>query len=201
MKAKVVNELSCYLGVIIDVKLLNYKYIMGYLPGTFEKVSFPFTDVELTFDCEWEKNVIKYKDILNISLPPTTSIKFYAAICYTIEGYFKGEIKSIGILRNSDEKARKKYWYKSIDIIINDNHPVSITASGREYTDIYNINTEEVDINSFTRQCKEGIYKLKEIINKGSQKLRLYEKALSNIETSGPIKYWHKAIEGEVTPL
>lgn len=192
MKAKVTNKLSEYFGVEIDVRLLNYYYILGMLPGGYTKVKLPFEDIEFIYDYEWEKNIVKYRDLLKVSLPNTVSIKFYAALCSVIEEHFGGAIRNILVIGDVNEKARRGYWYKKLEVIINGSHPVSISASGGDYTDLYNINAEDVNIESFVHGCKDGIQKLKEIIKRNVEQLKFYEKVLYDL--TNPKKEGPKAI-------
>jgi len=196
MKAKVINNLSDYYDCVIDVKLLNYKYIFGLLPDGYSKVKLAFEDALIIFDHEWEKSIIKYRDLLKMSLPQAATIKFYAAVCSAIEQYYKGDVKTISIMRDTNEKARKQYWYKRVEVVINEDHPAFISASGRDYKDTYNINIEDIDIGSFVCECKDGICNLKERIKKDIDQLKTYEKAISRLENPGKGKGPYKAIEG-----
>lgn len=197
MKAKVINRMSEYFDLIIDVRMLNYKYIYGLGPDSKAKVKVYFEDVEFVFDHEWERNIVKYRDILRICLPEATTIKYYAAICSVMEEYFKGDIKNISIIRDVNEKARKGYWYKRIEIVINGTHPVYVGASGRNYSDMYNINMEDIDVNSFICACKDGICNLKENINRNFEQLRYYEKVLHRLTSPQEENSIYNAIEGK----
>jgi hypothetical protein len=194
MKARVRNEKYGISDAVVDIRSLDYKYVSGFLPGAYEKVKVPYEDVEFIFDNEWEKNIVKYRDILRIVLPKGVSPRFYAAIADGVEGYFNGEINNICILADIEEKVRKKYWYKRIVILINNSRPVMITASGKEYQNIYNINIEEVDLKSMAAECKEGMCRLRELINASNEQLKLYERVLYHLEN--PAQKQYKAIEG-----
>jgi len=196
MKVKVVDRFSDCFGMIMNVKSLNYKYIAVVLPEDGKKIKMPFNDVEFIFDYEWEKSIVKYRDILKISLPPSVSIKFYGAICYAIEQYYEGEIKDIVIIMDTNEKARKNHWYKRLYVVINGEKVAVITASGRDYDDNYNINIEDVDINSFVYECKDGICRLKELIQKSIEKINQYEKVINGLGSLKNTNTIYKAIEG-----
>lgn len=192
MKAKVINGLSDYSGVIIDVRLLDYNYVLGMLPGGYTKVKLPFEDVEFIYEYEWEKNIVKHRDLLKISLPDTVSIKFYGALCSVVEEHFGSTIRDVLIIGDSNEKARKGYWYKRLEIIINGSYPVSISASGGDYTNLYNIRAEDVNIDNYVDGCKDGINILKEKIKRDVKQLRFYEKVLHDL--TNPKKEGPKAI-------
>lgn len=196
MKAKVINRISDYFDKILNIKHLDYKFVTGILSEDRKRIKVPFGDVEFIFDNEWEKSIVKYKDILKISLPNSVSIKFYGAICYAIEEYYKGVISDLSVIMDINEKARRNYWYKRIDVVINGEKVATITASGRDYTDKYDISIEDVDISSFVYECRNGICKLKELIKGSVEKINQYEKVINSLESSknGVRKY--KAIEG-----
>lgn len=195
MKAKVINESSKYFQMIIPVKLASSCHIFGYIPGTRTKVQVPYEDVELIFEHEWEKSAVKYKNLLDIRLPRAASMRLYAAICFVLEQHFNGIIKSISVVRDIEEKVRKGYWYKNIDIMVNSTHPMNIRITGKNYANLYDINIEDMDIESFVSECTDDINKLKELISKSSEKLRLYEKVMYEMKNP-PADGSLKAIEG-----
>lgn len=195
MKVKVKNGRLEYSGVVVDVKSINYNSIIGYLPGANEKVTFPYEDVEFIFDHDWEKKIIKYRDILKLSLPRGVSPRFYAALTCAVEDYFKDEIRGIFILKDTNEKSRRRYWYKRIIIVINNAYPVAISASGREYSTTCNIDMEEIDAKQLALECREGIAMMLNIIGKSAEQLKFYEKVLYILENPGHVVY--KAIEGK----
>lgn len=195
MKAKLRNEKLGIQDAVVDVRFLNYKYVLGIMPGTYGKVKVPYEDVEFIFDNEWEKNIVKYRDILRIILPKGVSPAFYSALVHAVEEYYDGDINNICIFADSQEKARRKYWYKKIVMLINNSHPVAITASGKEYANIYNINIEEINLKSMAVECREGISRLKKLIDESCEQIRLYERVLYHLENPGQKKY--KAIEGK----
>lgn len=195
MKARVINESSAYSGVVIDVKLAGSSCIYGYPAESKTKVQVPYKDVELVFEYEWEKNIVKYKELLKIRLPRTASMKFYAALCYSIEQHFPGEIVTVSVVKDVEEKVRKRYWYKNIEIIINDVFPVNIRICGREYIDHYDIDIEDMDAEKFTAKCREGICRLKDLIGESSEKIKLYERVLYGMEHPLTGGHMRKAIE------
>lgn len=193
MKAKIVNKKSAFAGKKIDVEFLDSRYVYGYLSGTREKLQLPFNDVKLVYEYKWEKAVVKYRELLNIKLPKAASIKFYAALCSAIEEHYKLEIESIHIIRDVEEKARTKYWYKNIDMLVNNTHPVNIRITGRNYTDIYDIDIEDIDMESLANECRDDICKLETIIEKSCSKLCFYRGMLNLLEHP---ESSHKAVEG-----
>ena len=201
MKARIINRLSDYFDVVIDVKGITYKYVFGLLPSGALKTRIPYEDVDFIYEYEWEKNVVKYRVLLKISLPKAVSYKFYAAISLVMEGRFSNGIKSIAILKDTNEKAKRRYWYKRIVLIINEVHPILMSASGREYGDNFNIDVEDIGANSAAIHCREGICRLEEIISISAEQLNLYRKVLHSLGNSEDKKYTHKAIEGECPPL
>lgn len=201
MKARIINRLSDYFDVVIDVKGITYKYIFGLHPGLGLKTKIPYEDVDFIYEYEWEKNVVKYRTLLKISLPKAVSYKFYAAVFLAVEGRFKDGIESIVILKDTNEKAKRKYWYKRTVLIINEVYPILISASGREYGDNFNIDVEDIGTDSAAIHCSEGICRLEEIISISVEQLNFYRKVLHSLENPQDMKYTHKAIEGESSPL
>lgn len=197
MRARVKEGVSNLSDMLIDVRSIDYKYVSGYISGaeSHERVRIPFDDVEFIFDNDWEKKIIKYRDILRITLPKGVSPRFFAAVVNAIEEYHKGEISSICILRDTEEKVRKKYWYKSLIVVINNTCPILLTATGREYSNTYDISIVETDTESLIFECREEICKLRKIIKIGSDKLKFYEGTLHALENPDSIRY--KAIEGD----
>lgn len=185
MRAKIKNVIPGGSDMVVDVRSLDYKYVFGYLPGSYERVKVAYDDVEFMFDSEWEKSIVKYREILHISLPKGVSPRFYAAVAYALEEYSKDEIRSVCIIRDVQEKARRKYWYKKIIVVINNTSTVIITAYGKEYSNAYNINIEETDSANLVFECKEEICRLKNVIALGMDQLGFYEKVLYNLENPG----------------
>jgi hypothetical protein len=200
MKAKVVGESSGYTNEIVDVRQINYGYVYGLLSDGSSKVKIPFEDVEFIFDSTWEESVIKYRDVLKISIPPAVSMGFYAALSHVLEQHYEGDIESIDILSDDNEKSRKGYWYKKTVVVINNCHPVFITASGRNYTNNYNISMEDMDPKSFACQCREGIVRLRKSMDREAEQLKLYEKALNGVQNPVRGRRKHKAIGGRSSP-
>lgn len=196
MKVRVINRSSDYFDSTIDVKFLNYKYVFGFLSGGYTKVKLPFEDVEFIFEHEWEESMVKHRDILKISLPKAVSLKLYSVMCYAIEQHLKGEIKSIAVLSDINEKARRGFWYKKLDMLVNQRCPVSITISGKNYSDLYNIDIEDRDADSFIYGCRDGIRKLRELIDRNTEQLELYERALNDLMNPNEDKPVYKAIGG-----
>lgn len=194
MKAKVKNVVLGVSEMVVDVRSLDYKYVFGYLLGSYERVKIAYDDVEFMFDSEWEKSIVKYREVLHISLPKGVSPRFYAATAYAIEEYSKDEIRSICIIRDIQEKSRRKYWYKKIIVVINNSSPIIISAYGREYSNTYNINIEKTDSANLAFECKEEICRLKKVIALGMDQLEFYEKVLYNLENPG--EKVNRAIEG-----
>lgn len=196
MKAKVINQFSNHFEAEIDVKLINYRYVFGIVPSQALKVKVPFEDVNFIYEHEWEKSIVKHRALLNISLPKAASLRFYAAVSMILEERFKDGIKTIYVLKDINEKARKKYWYKRAVLVVNNAYPIFVSASGREFTDNYNINIEDTTTDQVVLVCKEGICRLKEMIGASAEQMRIYQKVLNGLETPGDDIYQYKAIEG-----
>lgn len=194
MKARVINEASEHFGSIIDVYSINYKYIAGLNKDGYRKVKIPFDEVNFEFDSQWEKDVVKYRGLLKIKNPPS-SMKFYAALCYAIEQHFQFEIKSILVVNDINEKVRKNYWYKNIDILINNTMPINIRVLGRDYSSLYDISIEDIDGDKFARRCSEGIYRLRKLINESSGKLSVYERVLKGMKKHNECLEQQKSID------
>lgn len=182
MRAEVIDKTSEHFGSVIDVCSINYEYITGFIEDDHKKIKINFDEVKFEFDSEWERDAVKYRDLLNIKTP-ASSMKFYAALCYAIGQHFKFEIKSIVIVNDINEKVRKNYWYKNIECIINSVRPINIRVLGREYSDIYDISIEDIDGDKFAAMCSEGIKKLKLLIDESSEKLTVYEMALESMNS------------------
>lgn len=185
MKAKVINSSSDYYCAIIDVKSINFKYVSGIDNCIGKKVKLPYEDVEFVYEQEWEKNIVKHRDILNVSLPDGASPFFYAILSCTLEEHMKGDIRNIAVLSDVNEYTKRKYWYKRVAAVINNNHPVLIAVSGREYSVQYNVDIEDMDRCKFISECKNGINEVKESIEAGIRKVKYYENILNNMESPG----------------
>ena len=137
---------------------------------------------------------MKHRELLGIKLPAATSAKFYAALCSAIEQHCKPEIESIQIICDLEEKARKKYWYKNIDLLINGNDPVNIRMTGRNYSDIYDIDIEDIDIECLSCECRDNIAKLEAMIEESRKKICFYRDMLNLLEYP---RAAHKAVAGD----
>lgn len=184
LKARVTNHMSAYYLSIIDIKSINYKYVFGVGCGVDGKVKVPYEDVEFICDNELEKCIVKYRDVLKISLPHGVSPGFYGMLSNSIEEHIKGNIRSISILFDSNEKARKKHWYKRIVAVVNDTCPLLISASGRDFTNCCNINIEDINVDEFVDECRKEMQRIKDIIDTGVNKMISYEKMLYKLKNT-----------------
>lgn len=184
VKAKVINSFSDYYNEIVNVKLLNFKYVSCIVNGIMPRVKIPYEDVEFVYDYEWEKYIVKYRDMLRISLPAEVSPKFYALLSKAFEQHIKTEIKSIAVLSDINEYPRRKYWYKRMVAVVNDKYPVLVTSSGKKYSNCYNINIEDLERDKFINDCKCGIEKVKSAIETGTKQLDAYERILCSVKNS-----------------
>lgn len=196
MKAKVVNRSSGYYNVVIDVKMIDYNYVYGLLPGGYSKVKLPFEDMEFMFDEEWEKDALRHRDLLNIPLPRTSSVKLYAAINTALEGGFEEGLKSVVVIRDYCEKVRKKIWYKTTELVINGAYPVIMKIVGHDYSDLYEIKIEEIDKETFISNCNDSVSKLKELLDKNMKKIELYQKVMDNLQDQKDTTNYISMIEG-----
>lgn len=201
MKAKVINSSSDYYSAIIDIKSINFKYVSGIDNCIGKKVKLPYEDVEFVYEQEWEKNIVKYRDILNVSLPDRASPFFYAMLSCTLEEHMKEDIRNIAILSDVNEYTRRKYWYKRIVAVINNNHPVLISASGKEYSVQYNVDIEDMDRYKFISECKKGINEVKESIEAGMRKVKYYENILNSLGNPGISRENKRMIGGGPSPF
>jgi len=182
MRALIKDRSSEHHDFTMDVKLINYDYVFGIIEGKNIKVKVPFDGVEFIYDYDWEKSIVKNRDILRVSLGKTSSMKFYGALLDALEQHFEGEIKNLAVLSDINERARKGYWYKRVEAIANGTRPVEIRINGRDYGDFYNINIEDMDLNSFKLGCRDKITNCRQIIKMSLEKLKVYEKALYIME-------------------
>lgn len=194
MRAKVINEASEHFGSVIDVRSIDYRYVTGYKDGR-ERIRVGFDEVKLECDSEWEKDVVKYRELLKIK-SQVPSMKFYAALCYAIEQHFDFEIKNIQVVNDINEKVRKNYWYKNIECLINVTRPVNIRVLGRDYSGLYDISIEDIEYEEFAKGCSEGIHRLRRLIDESNEKLAVYEKALKGMTNLHEMLEHQKSIGG-----
>jgi hypothetical protein len=185
MKAKNVNRRSGYYDIEIEVRMMDYNYVYGLLPGGYSKVKLPFENMEFTFKEEWEKDAVKYRDLLSIPLPRTSSLKLYAAISSALEGSFGKELQKVVIMRDYCEKVRKNIWYKTTELVINGINPVIMKIVGHDYSDLYDIKIQEIDKDNFISNCEDNVSKLKELLDKNRKKIELYEQVMTNLHSNG----------------
>jgi hypothetical protein len=183
MKALITNKASVHFDKLIDVKLLKYRYVYGFLSDTYTKVKVPYEDADFKFDHEWEESIVRHRELLNISLP-AASMKFYAVLCYAVEQHFGGRVDSICVIKDINEKVRSNYWYKNIEPVVNGSCPVNIRIWGRNFSDTYDINIEDMNVEKFTEECREGIDRLNALIQKSNEKIVTYRKAMKAMGAS-----------------
>lgn len=158
MKARVREPKHEFYGCEFEVAYLSYDNTGGRDTKSNDIIVAGFDEVEFIFDAEWEEEIIRNKEILNIKKPKKASYYMYYAIIKSIESHIGLCIKDLLIL-DDNEIDSKKVWVKKVIAAAN-NKPIIINITGQNYLNKFDIKLSSMDNQEFTKECKEEIDKL-----------------------------------------
>lgn len=158
MKARILYESHPNYNCIINVIHISLDGVMGML-SSGEKVMAPFDEVQLIYDNDWEKKIMKHRDILEVKRPLKASLYMYYAIIESIEKHIGGEIEDISVLKEVDNEF-KKVWNKRIYGAVN-GKPIGIEIGANNYSNTFDIKIRDIDEETFIEKCQDEINDLK----------------------------------------
>jgi hypothetical protein len=159
MKCRVVSENHTHYNVIFDVRFLSYNLVKGLDKNTYNKIDVGFEDVEFICDATWEEELIKCRDVLNITKPEEASYYFYYAVLKSLEAHLGSAIENMVVIREND-LASKKVWIKKVEACVN-GRPVVIEVTGKKKSNNFDIQVTDIDKELFKQDCERELEKLK----------------------------------------
>lgn len=159
MKAKIIDEKNNSYGKIFEVVHLSFDTAAGYEKGIRVPIYAPLKAIEFIFDYNWEKEIVKHRNILNIIKPKKASYYLYYAILKSLRDHLGEEIIEIDVIKDSDEDV-KRAWIKRIEVVCN-GRPISVEIVGKNYANVFDIKASDIKIEEFIRECQEEIEELK----------------------------------------
>ena len=133
MKVKVTNhDLQDY-GNILKVRRMNFDKIVVNYPTEIGMKSFLFEDVECISENDIDEFLIRNRDFLKIKLKRGISVIFYNALYASIKIEIKEEIETLSVIRDKYKINKSGIWDKEILVVINNEFPLEVMASGRNF--------------------------------------------------------------------
>lgn len=158
MKARVIQTKHEFYDCTFEVAYLSYENIAGRDLKSGDIIAASFDEVEFKYDANWEENVIRNREILNIKKPKKASFYMYYTIIKSIEEHIGIDIDELLIL-DDKELNSKKVWIKKIIIAANCN-PIAINITGQNYSNKFDIKLTDMNQEEFINECQSEIVKL-----------------------------------------
>lgn len=158
MKAKVIESKHEFYDCIFEVSCLSYENAAGRDIKSMDIVAASFDQLEFMYDANWEEEIIRNREILNIKKPKKASYCMYYALIKSIEAHMGLKIEKLLILDDS-ELDSKKVWMKKIIAAAN-NKPIIINITGKNYSNKFDIRITDGDSKEFIEECRMEIERL-----------------------------------------
>jgi hypothetical protein len=158
LKARVTEPKHEFYGCEFEVAYLSYENTAGKDLKTKDIIAAGFDEVDFIFDANWEEEIVRNREILNIKKPKKASYYMYYALIKSIEGHIGLCIKDLLIL-DDNELDSKKVWIKKIIAAAN-NKPLVINITGQNYSNKFDIKLSYMDNQEFIKECGEEIDRL-----------------------------------------
>lgn len=164
------------------VRRMNYEeVVINYPTGTGLK-NYNYEDVELVAEGEVDEFLLSNRGFLQIKLNRGISVFFYRALKDALEKEVGEELKDLNVLRDKYSVNKRSIWDKEIICVINEEYPVIVRASGRNFRrEGYSIIVEKLEKNIFLESSKEEINKILKEIKRKELILSKYGKAIEKL--------------------
>lgn len=180
MKARVMNIKHEFYNCIFEVSYLSYVNAAGYDIKSKNIISAGFEEVEFIYDADWEKEIIKNREILNVKKPKKASYYMYFILLKSIEEHIGLDINELIILKDNEYDS-KKVWIKKIVVSVNGS-PININITGQNYSNKFEIKITDTDNDLFIKECMEEIEKLQIGLKRDTKRLNGLIKTINYIK-------------------
>lgn len=182
MKAKVIINNEDF-NREFKVRRMNFEEIIIRYPVGNGSKSYKYNEVELISDGDIDDFLIDNRTFLQIKLNRGISVLFYEALKKSIEEEVNKDLIDFNLLKDKYNVNRKGIWNKEIVCFINNEIPLLIQCSGRNFRrDGYSISISRIEKKDFLISAKEDIDKLTKEIDRRKLMIERYWKALEDTE-------------------
>jgi hypothetical protein len=179
VKVKIINKELSHYNEELKVTRLNYNMVMAKIDE--EKLCFSQEDVQMIPENEYEKAILKCKDIVKIKLQRGISLLFYTAVLNCLEKTIGGSIRSIDVLKDEHRPLRKGLWEKLMLMVVNEEHALTVSVTGRHFGRNFDVTVSERCLEDFVDECEVEIeWYMREIKEKKNQ-IKRYRKAIGDV--------------------
>ncbi len=158
MKARVIEPNHEFYDCIFEVSCLSYENAAGRYLKTGDIIAAGFEQLKFIFDADWEEEIIKNREILNIKKPRKASYYMYYVLVKSIEAHI-GEEPFELIVMGEKEIDSKKGWMMNIKAAAN-YKPLTINITGKNYSNSFDIRITDGDREEFIKDCRTEIERL-----------------------------------------
>lgn len=169
MKARIIEKKHEFYDSTFEVAFLSYDNAAGRDIKTKEIIAAEFDDIEFIFDANWEEEIVRNREILNVKKPKKASYYMYFILLKSIMEHVKSDIDELLILHDNEYDS-KKVWIKRIVASVNGN-PININITGQYYSNKFDIKITDVDNEVFIEECMEEIKKLQIGLRKDAKRI------------------------------
>lgn len=181
MKLKVVIENEDYEREFKVRRMNLEEVIINYPTGNGLK-SYSYDEVELISEGDIDEFLLNNKEFLQIKLNRGISVFFYKALKEVLQNEVGEKIYNLNVLRDKYTINNRSIWDKEIICVINEEYPVIVRASGRNFRrEGYSIIVEKLEKNIFLESSKEEINKILKEIKRKELILSKYGKAIEKL--------------------
>lgn len=180
MKARVIDAKHEFYGCTFEVAYLSYANAAGYDIKSRNIISAGFEEIEFIYDADWEKEIVKNREILNIKKPRKASYYMYFILIKSIEEHIGMGINELLILKDNEYDS-KKVWIKKIGASVNGN-PININITGENYSNKFQIKITDVENDLFIKDCIEEIERLQIGLKRDAKRINGLVKAVKSIK-------------------
>lgn len=158
MKARVIDTKHEFYDCTFEVSYLSYEKAAGRDTKSKDIIAAGFDELEFICDTNWEEEIVRNREILNIKKPKKASYYMYYVLIKSIEAHIKTNIKELLIL-DENELDSKSVWMKKIVAAAN-NNPIIINITGKNYSNNFDVRITDGDTKEFIDECRAEIEKL-----------------------------------------
>lgn len=169
MKARVIETKHEFYDCIFQVAYLSYDNTAGYDVKSKDIIAAGFDEVEFIYDADWEEEIVKNREILNVKKPKKASYYMYFVLIKSIIEHMGLNIDKLSILHDNEYDS-KKVWIKRIAASVNGN-PININITGQNYSNKFDISITDVKNEIFIKDCMEEIEKLQIGLKKDAKRI------------------------------
>lgn len=180
MKARVIDAKHEFYGCTFEVAYLSYANAAGYDIKSRNIISAGFEEIEFIYDADWEKEIVKNREILNIKKPRKASYYMYFILIKSIEEHIGMGINELLILKDNEYDS-KKVWIKKIGASVNGN-PININITGENYSNKFQIKITDVENDLFIKDCMEEIERLQIGLKRDAKRINGLVKTVKSIK-------------------